>query len=91
MSNRPLAGESVSIVCTGKMGPWPDLWPITTCVACRFPILPGQYFTSIPVGCGADPEQRAFARQRLPFKILSVPVHWACFQGDESESHLSLA
>ncbi len=67
-----------------------DLSGIVACAACQFPIVPGQYFTTVPVGCGSDPEQRALARQRLPFRVLAVAVHWACFQGDESESHLSL-
>jgi hypothetical protein len=88
--NRPDAAQSVSIICTGKQGPMPDLSGLTPCGACHFPILPGQYFTTVPVGCGADPEQRALARQRLPFRVLTVAVHWACFQGDESESHLSI-
>lgn len=68
----------------------PDLAPLLVCIACELPILPGQYYTGIPVGCGADSEQRALARQRLPFRVLSRAVHWACFQGDESESHLSI-
>lgn len=80
----------MAIVCTGKNGPVPSGAVIAQCAACFGPILPGQYFTQVPVGCGSDPKNRALARMNLSFAVISVAVHWACVQGDESTSSLEI-
>ncbi len=85
-----LGAQPLAITCTGKQGPIPEGSAITPCPACLLPLLPGQYFTQIPLGCGGDPKKRALARRKLPFGIVSVAIHWACVTGDESESNLSL-
>lgn len=80
-----------AITCTGKNGPAHQSEPRIVCAACQLPIMPGQYFTDMPVGPGADPEQRALARAGLPIKAPAVVrIHWACVTGDDSESRLSL-
>lgn len=88
--NGPETAQKISITTTGKMGPFPPNSPAFPCAACLRPIAAGQFYTTIPIGCGADPENRRRARQGFPFPIVFVAVHWGCFQGDESESHLSL-
>ena len=87
-TNGPSVG--LQITCSGKQGPIPDGSASIPCIACENLILPGQYFTSVPVGCGADPSARANARRKLPFRVVFRHVHWACFLGDESESSLSI-
>lgn len=81
---------ALNITCTGKQGPVPSGYPSTPCIACEGLILPGQYFTTIPIGCGSNPATRSLARQGMPFNVVSRSVHWACFMGDESESKLAL-
>jgi len=72
------------------MGPVPDGSAATECIVCAHLITPGQYFTTLPVGCGDDPENRRLARMALPFSIIFRAAHFACVTGDESMSRLSV-
>lgn len=80
----------MSILCTGRTGPVPPGSAVMQCAACLGPILPGHYYTQIPIGCGPDAKNRALARMNLPFAVVAVVIHWACFKGDETTSSLEI-
>ena len=82
--------KSQTISCTGKSGPIVDGMALVQCPACFKPLLPGQFFTMIPIGPGPDPHKRSLARSNLPYLPVFLEVHWACVTGDESESRLAL-
>lgn len=88
--NGPATQQGLSIVCTGKQGPIPEGAAVHPCPACYQPLLPGQFFTMLPIGPGGDPRKRAAARHRLPYGALYIMVHWADVSGDESESKLAI-
>jgi hypothetical protein len=81
---------ALTVSCTGKVGPIPEGVATVPCPACLQVILPGQFFTLIPVGPGGDPKKRSLARQGLPYSPTFLGVHWACVTGDESESRLAI-
>lgn len=91
--NRGIGPENqkpVAIACTGKMGPYPEGSPSIVCPACHAPILPGQFYTLMPIGPGGDPAKRAQARAAVPFQYVVIGVHWACVTGDEANSRLAI-
>jgi len=72
------------------MGPVPEGFAAAECIVCLRLITTGQYFTTLPVGCGDNPENRSRARMGAPFPIVFRAAHFACVTGDESESMLSI-
>lgn len=53
------------------------------CAACALPFAPGDYTTLIPLGPGAEPEERLKARNGAYYNAVAVEVHWACATGRE--------
>lgn len=58
------------------------------CAACPDPIVPGQWFTRVPLGPGKDPEKRRLMRAGLPFEVVFALLHWPCASGDEGTGRL---
>ena len=52
-----------------------------TCLGCNESMSAGDYVTLIPIGPGADEEERKDARAGRPYTAVTVPVHWACGTG----------
>jgi hypothetical protein len=75
--------DAPSLFRPSKMGPKGITHPTcgTRCPACGEPMAAGQYTTLIPLGPGADPEERLKARQRKVYNAVAVELHWGCATG----------
>ena len=79
------AAKTDSLPLEIKLGPihTEHLLLQTPCVGCGNLFLPGEFFSTVPVGPGDDPQQRALAKEGLPYMAAVVPVHWSCATGYE--------
>lgn len=55
----------------------------TKCRACNIRFMPGDALVLVPLGPGADPEERALARHGRAFNAVAIPIHYACATGFE--------
>jgi len=62
-------------------------WKVKLCPGCDEHFKAGQYVTLVPIGPGADVEERIKAHEGRPYDAVSVPAHWACVTG-ESDSYI---
>lgn len=53
------------------------------CPACHTPFKEGDELALVPLGPGADLEERERAREGRPYNAVAVPVHWGCATGEE--------
>lgn len=51
------------------------------CQACHQFFKAGDYTTLIPLGPGADEEERQKAREGRPYNAIALEIHWACATG----------
>lgn len=54
------------------------------CGACGERFKTGDYYTVVPLGPGADADERKRARERRWYAAIGVFVHWACATGKEA-------
>lgn len=56
------------------------------CHACGDTLQAGDFTALVPLGPGADPDERVKARAGRPYNGVAVEVHYACATGEEGRS-----
>jgi dUTP diphosphatase len=66
-----------------RFGPKPADHPNVgkPCIACRLPLVAGDYTALVDLGPGPDPEQQRRAALGLPFQAIAAEIHWTCAGG----------
>lgn len=54
------------------------------CMGCQEPILLDEPIELVPIGPGADPEQRRKAAAHVSYTAVAIPCHRACVTGVEA-------